>query len=222
MRLFRQPWDLQTRQVIEKCSPYCSDSTFQQLEEIVLALVSPYERTKEGMCWRGNAAYNLASAFPEARLSTTAKMRLSEWKEKFKEPDGPPVGIRNYFVGSPIEEPAAKLMSDEHWLGAIDKYNTEERKYDFRNPERGGALELARMLQKFTQEQPERFAQLALRFPENSHPYYFSHVLSGLKEATLSSELKLAVVRRVFGLDHHDCLRSGIKPACVFDGYRTA
>ena len=155
----------QTRQVIEKCSPYCSDSTFQQLEEIVLALVSPYGGLKEGMCWRGNAAYNLASAFPEARLSTTAKMRLSEWKEKFKEPDGPPVGIRSYFVGSPIEEPAAKLMSDEHWLGAIDKYNTEERKYDFRNPERGGALELARMLQKFTQEQPERFAQLALRFP---------------------------------------------------------
>ena len=200
----------QARQVINKCSPHCSDATFLRLESVLLTVVSPYERTKEGMQWRGNAAYNLASALPDARLSAAAKGQLAEWKLKFKNPDGPPVGIRSYCVGSPIEETSAKQMTDDNWLGAIAKYNTEDRRYDFEHPERGGALELARMLQKFTEEEPERFARLALRLPEHSHPYYFSHILSGLTNAAISSELKLAVARQVFSVDHHECLRSAL------------
>jgi hypothetical protein len=199
-----------TRQVIEKCSPHCSNATFHKLETVVLAFVSPYERSKEGLRWRGHAAYNLASALEVTQLSAAAKARIAEWKEKFKEPDGPPRGIRSYSVGSPIEEASAKHMTNEQWLGAIAKYDTEERRYDFEHPERGGALELARMLQKFTEEQPERFAHLALQFPEGSHPYYVSHVLRGLKEAVIPFELKLSVARLVFGLNHHDCLHSAL------------
>ena len=199
-----------TRLVIEKCSPHCTDATFQKIEPVVLGFVSPYERTKEGMRFRGNAAYNLASALAEARLSTTGKTRLAEWKEKFHKPDGPPGGIRSFFVGSPIEEKAATHMTNEQWLGAIAKYDTEERKRDFHHPERGGSLELARMLQKFTQEQPERFAQLALVLPESSHPYYLSHILRGLKDARIPSQSKLAVARRVFAVDHRDCFHSAL------------
>jgi hypothetical protein len=199
-----------TRLVIEKCSPHCTDATFQRIEAVVLAFVSPYERTKDGMRSRGNAAYNLASALAAVRLSTTAKTQLAAWKEKFREPGGPPVGIRSYTVVSPIEDKAATHMTDEQWLGAIAKYDTEERRHDFHHPERGGALELARMLQKFTQEQPERFAQLALALPEHSHPYYLSHVLRGLKDSRISSQTKLAVARRVFAVDHHDCFHSAL------------
>jgi hypothetical protein len=198
------------RLVIEKCSPHCTAATFQKIEAVVIAFVPPYERTKEGMRYRGNAAYNLASALAEAHLSTTAKTRLAEWKEKFNKPNGPPVGIRSFVVSSPIEENAATHMTDEQWLGAIAKYDTEERKRDFHHPERGGALELARMLQKFTQEQPERFAQLALVLPERSHPYYLSHILRGLKDARISSQSKLSVARRVFGVDHRDSLLSAL------------
>lgn len=198
------------RQVIEKCSPHCTAATFQKIEAVVLAFVSPYERTKDGMRYCGNAAYNLASALAEDRLSTTGKTRLAEWKEKFHKPDGPPKGIRSYCVGSPIEETVATNMTDEQWLGAIAKYNTTERKHDFDHPERGGALELARMLQKFTEEQPERFAQLALALPEISHPYYLSHILRGLKDARVPSESKLSVARRVFGVDHRDCFQSAL------------
>ena len=200
----------QTRLVIEKCSPHCTEATFQKIEATVLAFVSPYERTKDGMRYCGNAAYNLASALADARLSTTGKTRLVEWKEKFKKPDGPPVGIRSYKVVSPIEEPSAKHMTDQQWLGAIAKYNTEERKHDFHHPERGGAMELAGMLQKFTQEQPKRFAQLALILPGTSHPYYLSHILRGLKDARIPTQLKLSVARRVFAVDHHDCLHSAL------------
>jgi hypothetical protein len=198
------------RMVIEKCSPHCTDATFQDIEAVVLAFVSPHERTKEGMRWRGNAAYNLASALAAARLCTTAQTRLAEWKEKFRKPDGPPLGIRSYTVVSPIEETSAKHMTDAQWLGAIAKYNTEERARDFEHPERGGALELARMLQKFTQEQPERFAQLALVLPQNSHPYYLSHILRALKDARIPSQAKLSAARRVFAVDHRDCLQSAL------------
>lgn len=196
------------RQAIEKCSPHCSDETFHALESVLLAFVSPYERTKEGMSLRGHAAYNLTSALTDARQSNRAKARLSEWEEKFKKPDGPPQGIRSYTVGSPIEQESAQLMTDEQWLRAIAKYNTEERKRDFEHPERGGAWELAGMLQKFVKEQPDRFARLALRFPDDSEPSYFSNVLRGLKEAAIPTEMKLAVARRVFESKHQECLRT--------------
>lgn len=200
----------QTRLVIQHCSPHCTDATFQKIEATILALVSPFEYTKKGLRWRGNAAYNLASALAIPRLSMMAKTRLAEWKEKFREPDGPPVGMRSFFVGSPIEEKAAMHMTDEQWLGAIARYNTEESKHDRGHPERGGCLELARVLEKFTQEQPERFAALALVLPEASHPYYFSHILRGLKDKEISSQLKLSVARRVFDLEHHDCFQSAL------------
>jgi len=199
-----------SRQLIQTCSPHCTGETFQKLEACLLAFVSPYERSKNGFRYRGHAAFNLASALDEHRLSVRGKAQLAEWREKYKAPDSPPVGIRSYAVGSPIEEDAAEHMTDEQWLGAIAKYNTEEWQYNHRHPEKGGALELARMLQKFTEKEPERFALLALQFPSTAHPYYFSHVLSGLRKSAVSNELKLDVARRVFKLDHHDCFRAAL------------
>jgi len=195
-----------SRQIIEKCSSHCSEEAFRALEAVLGAFVPPYERTKEGRRLRGHASYNLASALAEERRGTFAKARLAELQGKFKRPDGPPQGIRSYTVVSPIEEEAAQHMTDEQWLRAIAKYDTEERTYNFEHPERGGAWELAGMLQKFAKEQPERFARLALQFPDDSEPSYFSNILRGLKETAIPSEMKLAVARRVFGLGHHDCL----------------
>ena len=91
-----------SRSLIKQRSPHCTDESFQKLEAALLAFVSPYERSKDGFRYRGHAAYNLASALAEHRLSRTAKNPLAEWREKFKEPDGPPIGIRSYTVGSPI------------------------------------------------------------------------------------------------------------------------
>jgi hypothetical protein len=201
----------QTRLILEKCSPLCSEETFHKLEAAIIAHISPYERTKEGMHLRGHAAYNLTSSLAENRITTSTKTQLAEWKEKYKQPDGPPVGIHVYSVTSPIKEDSAKHMTDEQWLRAIAKYNTGMRIYSHEHPEKGGAPELANLLEKFTQEQPERFTKLALRFPDNSHPYYFSHVIRGLEKAKLDSELKLSVARRVFKLDHRDCLNSSLR-----------
>ena len=199
-----------SRQVIENCSPLCSIEAFQKLEAVVLAFVPPHERSTDGFRWRGKTAYNLASSLAQSRLSVAAKIQVAEWKEKFKKPDGPPVGIRSFTVGSPIEEDAAKHMTDGQWLRAIAKYDTEERPLRFEHPEQGSALELARMLQKFVEKEPDRFANLTLQLPDTTHPHYFAEVLRGLKTAAVPFDLKLAVARRVFGLDQHDCWQAAL------------
>lgn len=199
------------KQLIAACSPHCSNEIFARLEVALLDFVPPYERTKEGMQARGRTAFNLTSALPPEQLGLDARRQVAEWKEKFKRLDGPPVGIRSYTVESPINEDAATHMTDQQWLGAIAKYDTEKRRFSFEHPERGGAPELARMLQKFTEQQPERFAQLAVRLPAETPPCYFSHVLRGLRTSAIPFDLKLAVARRVFDLDHYDCVQAALE-----------
>ena len=113
-------------------------------------------------------------------------------------------------MGSPIEKESARFMTNDQWLRAIEKYDSDDFSRSFDHPERGGALELARMLQEFTQEQPMRFAQLALQIPEESHHYYFSHVIRGLADSTIPSVDKLKVIRRVLDSDSKDCIQAAL------------
>ncbi len=195
-----------TCQVLEKCSPHCTDTTFRAVEAAVLSYVSPHERTKEGRHWRGHVAFNLASALADHRRSQRANAQIAGWQAKFGKPDGPPRGIRTYTVISPIPKESAQHMTDEQWLGAISKYNSADRQRDFEHLESGGAHELAAMLQTFVKEQPERFARLALRFPDDVEPSYFMNVLYGLKESPIPAERKIDVVRRVFTRSDKACL----------------
>jgi hypothetical protein len=194
------------RQVIEKCSAFCSDETFRRLEEVLLSFMSPYERTKEGRRARGHAAFNLASSLASERRSRNTNVRIAEWIEKFKTPDGPPRGIHCYSVESPIKKESALHMTDEQWLRTIARYDSDREMYDYERPERGGAGPLAGMMQGFVKEQPERFARLALRFPDNAEPSYFMNVLYGLREAAIPGDMKLAVARRIFGRTDSACL----------------
>lgn len=195
-----------SRLVIEKCSPHCSEATFRAVEATILAFVPKWERTREGMRSRGHAAFNLASALAAQRRSAHANAQIAQWQAKFHKPDRPPQGIQTSFVGSPIPEESAQHMTDEQWLRAIAKYSAVGRRWDIEHPERGGPQELAAMLQKFVKEEPERFARLALRFPEDAHPSFFMNVLYGLKESVLPAERKLEVVRRVFAQGDKACL----------------
>ena len=197
-------------QVFEKCSPHCANATFRAIETTALAYVSAHERTKDGLRWRGNAAFNLASALAAHRRSNHANAQIAEWQTKFGGPAGPPAGMRCFAVVSPIPKESAQHMTDEQWLGAIAKYSSADRRRDFEHPERGGADELAGMLQTFVKEQPERFARLALRFPDQVPPSYFMNVLYGLKEVVISPAAKLEVVRRVFNWDDNACLRAAL------------
>lgn len=61
---------------------------------------------------------------------------------------------------------------------------------------KGGAHELSGVLERRTKEEPERFAKLALRFPNDAHRYYFDAVLRGIAEAGVSTQTLLEVCRR--------------------------
>jgi hypothetical protein len=199
-----------SRIVIEKCSPHCSKEIFRRVENTVAGFSTSYERSKQGFRYRGYTAYTLALALAPGRRSAETAARLAEWQRKFAEPAGHPHGIRSYSVVSPISKEAAEHMSDEQWLQAIAKYKTDRHSYDWEHPERGGAAELAGLLQNFVKKEPERFARLAVQFPKGTNPSYFMNVLYGLKDALVGPQLKLEVARRVFELDDTACLMAAL------------
>ncbi len=192
-------------QLIETIAPLCSDENRARLENTILDYVPHYERTPEGYKSRGRACFVLLSGIPVELRSKEAQARYAELERKFGAPDSPPKEIKVYQVGSPIEKKAAEKMTDEQWLGAIQEYDSEESKHRWENPEKGGALPLARMLQERVKEEPERFARLSLRFPADTNPVYLEHSLMGLKETAGFTELKLQVCRKAYSEARKDC-----------------
>ena len=95
-------------------------------------------------------------------------------------------------------------MTDEQWLKAIAKYDSEHRHgaTDFL---KGGAWELAGMFREFVHKEPERFARLALRLPSNASAAYLDRALDALKDVTSLFELKLELARKAFAEHRIEC-----------------
>ena len=184
-------------QLIEAISPLCSDENRAKLEETILDYTTDYEGSPGGHMLRGRACFALLSGIPDKLRSQRAQMRYAELERKFGKTDFAPSEDRGGLVVSPIEETAAKKMTDDQWLKAIKRYDSK-REIFWDNPTKGGALELARMLQGCVQEEPERFARLSIRFPSDTNPVYMEHILMGLKETEASLELKLQVCRNAY------------------------
>ena len=192
-------------QLIKAITPLCSDENRAKLENTIIDYTSPWENTPKGYKRRGRACFNLLSSIPVELRSRNAQSRYIELERKFREPDSSPQELRAYTVGSPIKKTDAEKMTNEQWLGAIQEYDSEESKHRWENPEKGGALELARMLQEFVEQEPERFALLSLKFPSDTHPFYIEHTLNGLKETEGSTELKLEVCRKAYNEYRDSC-----------------
>ena len=186
-------------QLIKAIAPLCSDENRAKLEKAILDYTPYHESIPGGYKYRGCASFDLLSRIPVEWRSKTTQARYAELERKFQKPTPPPrsLGILQP-VGSPVEEAAAAKMTDEEWLRKIKRYDSDEILPDPENIEKGGALELARMLQKFVKKEPERFARLSLKFPVDTHPFYLEHTLCGLKETNGITELKLEVCRKAY------------------------
>lgn len=191
-------------QLIEAVTPLCSDENRAKLEEAILGYTTDYERAPGGHKSRGHACFALLSGIPVEWRSERAQARYAELERKFGEADFTPRGIQGGLVVSPIEETAAKKMTDDQWLKAIKRYDSE-REFPREDILKGGALELARTLEGFVKEEPERFARLSLKFPVGTHHYYIEHILSGLKETNDFTELKLEVCRKAYSESRNKC-----------------
>jgi hypothetical protein len=194
--------------LIEKLSPHCSSATFRALEGVLSEYSTEYERSQEGVQVRGRSSFTLLSALASKRRSTRTSQRLAELETRFSKPESAPRGVRSFTIVSPIAEEAAKGLSDNEWLAMIAKFHGVRRAGDWEHPELGGEQELAGMMQNFVKREPERFAKLTLRFPEDLDSSYLMNVLYGLKDAGIAPCLKLDVARKAFDLNDPACLKA--------------
>ena len=191
-----------SRQLIEAISPHCSDDKLAQLETLLLGYYPDWEKSILGRKLHGHAQLTLLSGITAARRSKEVRKRLAELQRKFGRQEPPsPEPMKAQIVESPIPENAAERMSDEQWLSAIRRYDTDRS--DFTQDGRfvGGAHELARVLEGEVKREPERFAELIMKFPDRANPSYFEAVLRGITDTDLDIEAIVKVVKRCHRID---------------------
>ena len=186
-----------TRQLIESISPHCSDEKVRQLEALLLGYYPDWERSVPGRHQYGYAQFTLLSGITPSRRSQEANKRLDELRRKFGhvQPEAP-TPMKVELVPSPIPEHAAEKMSDDHWLSAIRRHDSDVSQFKQDGHLVGGALELSRVLENQVKEEPERFAELVSKFPDDANPSYFEAVLRGISDSNLAIETVVRVCER--------------------------
>jgi len=186
-------------ELIRSVAPHCSARNRKRLEAMILSYRSPFERTTSGYKWHGRSRLDLLSAIPTELRSDIANSRYRELQRKFGKPTSEPKALAAAgIVGSPIPSDATVKMTDDQWLGAMDRYPSEFPSHSADALLRGGAVELSRELRARTKEDPERFARLALRIPADAHPAYIDEIMCGLEQASISIDLKIPVCEKAF------------------------
>ena len=183
-------------ELIREVVPHCSDQNRKRLETVVLDYTSPFERSRTGYKWFGHSRFALLSSIPAELRRTRSNAHFRELTRKFVQPLGKPRGVGGGMVQSPIEKTAAEKMRDGQWLLAIAKYRTDDWVTVSHDELRGGAFQLAQMLEIRVKEDPNRFARLSLQFPADRIPC--KAILAGLKNASISDDIKLQVCRKAF------------------------
>ena len=189
------------RELVRAIAPYVTDEAHQQLEHLFRDLHNGYESRHR---W-GYSAFKFLSALDESRLTTAGRRRLGEYRRKFNE-DAPlkPFGITGGVIGSPIPYDAAQKMTDEQWLKAIAKHDSNETNWETFT---GGARELSWLLKEETVSHPQRFARLALQLTPEVNVAYTDALLIGFGDAEVSDStrpLLFEAVRHIASLGQPD------------------
>ena len=195
-------------ELIQTVVPQCTVENRDRIESVILNYVSPHERTRIGYKQIGRTRFALLSVIPAALRSARANAHFEELERKFGEPEGEPLGIVGGFIRSPIGKSATDRMTDDQWLSAIVKFRSEHPPHSPRDDLKGGALELARVLEARVKEEPDRFVRLSLRIPTDSNPMYLERTLAALKSAAVASDLKLQVCSKAFAESRGPCGQS--------------
>ncbi|PXY23466.1 hypothetical protein BAY59_27745 [Prauserella coralliicola] len=184
-----------THELVKSIAPHLGEDVHRRLEEQFRDLRDTYEDGRS----MGSSAFAFLSNLEEGRLSLEGKRRLGEYRRKFRQ--NTPI-LRNGRINSPIGDVAASKMTDDQWLGAMAKYDTDSTNLDTLI---GGAGELSQVLKERVAIEPTRFAQLAVRMSSVTHPAYGSAVLMGFGEAAATAEgrsLVFAAVRHIASFGH--------------------
>jgi len=196
-----EPAYMPTARLIKAASPHCSEGLFRQLEHRIVHYHAPNERrhaeyylrsSREGYygAWYGEAQHFLLPALCPVRRSPTTEGLIGVLDRKFAEyPEEEFLRtgrIRGGTVTSPLRADRLLQISDKAWLGIVrNKKIPGGRGLPWRQVGRDRVAEcsvgmFAGDLASAAQRQPERFARLALRFPEDIHPDYVAAILRGV------------------------------------------
>jgi len=170
-----------TRRLLEAVSSDTSLEALQRLEEPLLGYFTPWERSVQSKGRQfGMAQFEILGGIPEDHRTPAMEKRFAELQRKFGVEDAwGPHGVQGGMVTSPIAEASARKMSDANWLRAMRRYASEDHAGDG-DFLKGGASQLASVLEKLAGEEPARFAQLALQLPDEIHIFYFDAILRGV------------------------------------------
>lgn len=165
------------REVLQAVGSSISVESFRCLEQAIMDLRFSWEGRQN----RGWYSFTLLSALDSSRLSEQGLRRLGEL-QRFFHMDQPPYprDPQGGAIGSPIPSHAPQHMTDDDWLRAIAKHNTDRADWETFT---GGAHELSQVLQGQVSQSPARFAAFALWLTAETHPAYCSAILRGLGEA---------------------------------------
>lgn len=192
------------RELLHAVAPHVSDEVHLQLEDLLRDLRNPYETLRSS----GRSAFTFLSAMEEHRLSPAGLRRLAEYRRKFSETTpSQPRGIISGTISTPIPPDAANKMSDDQWLRAMVRYDSDENDWDTFT---GGARELSHVLRVETAANPVRFARFALRLTPDLNVAYAEGLLMGFADAEHSNEaapLIYDAIRHIASLGHDDADR---------------
>lgn len=189
-----------TRELLQSITPYLSGEELVQLEQAVMEYRPSWERPAS----IGSASFTLLSGLAEDRLSDAARKRLGELRRRFDSDQPPaPLTMQGGFVRSPIPEAAASQLTDEQWLDAMARYVDDRTNFVALT---GGAHELSQVLRTEASAQPERFARLALRMTNETHPAYGNAVLQALADTKepVDPALIFDVIRHIASLRNEE------------------
>ncbi len=193
--------DWVARELVQAIAPHVSDDVHHQLEDGFRDLRDPYESRHS----TGRSAFTFLSALDESRLSRDGVRRLGEYRRKFNlDSPPPPRGVMGGFIGSPISQAAGSKMTDDQWLKAMAKYDSDSTNWDTFT---GGARELSRVLQERVKDEPARFARLALKMSADLNPAYGDAILMGFGDVTPAADdsaLIFDAIRHIASFGHVD------------------
>jgi len=184
---------------IKALSPYCSEELFHSLEETIVHYHAPEEKRDAEYYlkgWRkgyfdhywGKTQYFLLPALDAERIRPATAALIQVLKRKFvrypKERFLRGGNSSGGLVGSKLD-PNLEKISDSAWLRIVSTEKvTEENNHKWIQATPDSVLEtsiyqFATSLAWIAKRFPERFGQLALRFPDNVHQRYVAAILDG-------------------------------------------
>lgn len=189
---------IHTRRLIAAIATHLPAERVRAIEAAILAHKEwRSDDPQRALQWSGVEHLYLLSAIPRQCMSNDARRRFDELRRKFPKVDlsldSASSDLRIVWEHSPIDAPAAARMRDEDWLRAMAKYSGGPPPIDrsFRT-----ARALARNLKEEAKKDPQRFAALAVRLPDDISDEYVADLLEGLAESSGATPAVIGLARR--------------------------